>query len=128
MDLDYESDSESRTSGYEYEGNSEEESQQCSTWHGNLRRKRRIINEDDEDDGSNNDVGNENTKDLKVTETGQEAECDNVKEGEGSDAKAVGSVVDKKQDSVYRTEENPTEKKRRLWRRTKTPHVKKLRA
>lgn len=107
MDLDYESDSESRTSGYEYEGNSEEESQQSSTWHGNLRRKRRIINEDDEDDGSNNDVGNENTKDLKVTETGQEAECDNVKEAEGSDAKAVESVVDKKQDSDYRTEEKP---------------------
>lgn len=107
MDLDYESDSESRTSGYECEGNSDEESQQSSTWHGNLRRKRRIINEDDEDDGSNHDVGNENTKDLKVTETAQEGECDNVTEGDGSVAKAGESVVDKKQDSEERTEEKP---------------------
>ena len=107
MDLDYESDSESRTSGYEYEGNSDEESQQSSTWHGNLRRKRRIINEGDQDDGSNHDVGNENIKDLKVTETAQEGECDNVKEGESSVAKAGESVVDKKQDSEERTEEKP---------------------
>lgn len=70
MDLDYESDSESRTSGYEYEGNFDEEGQRASTWHGNLRRQRRVIDDDDDDDG-NVEVENNNANEAKVSQTEQ---------------------------------------------------------
>lgn len=56
MDLDYESDAESRASGYEYEGNSDEDGQRTTPRLPHLRRTRRIIDEDDDendDDGKN---------------------------------------------------------------------------
>jgi len=58
MDLDFESDSESRTSGYEVEGNSDDEAQsefgqQTSNLQGKLRRSRRVIDDDDDEEDGN---------------------------------------------------------------------------
>lgn len=72
LDLDYESDSESRASGYEYEGNSDDDSQRSSTVSGfsRPRRTRRVIDEDDDENG---DDGKNGEKSI-VTEGKKEEE------------------------------------------------------
>ena len=99
MDLDYESDSESKTSGYECEGNSDEEAQLASTWHGKLRRQRRVIDDDDDgddvDDGNdnaNNEVENTSTKEPKVSETERDELLKEDKKVSGEDKKPSESV------------------------------------
>ena len=82
MDLDYESDSESRTSGYDYEGNSDEDGQRTSTRASRLRRTRRIIDEDDEE----NDDGDLNDQESIGTEGRKEEEEKNHSNGEQPDA------------------------------------------
>ena len=54
-DLDYESDSDSRTSGYENEGNSDEDGQRISSTYARVKRQRRFIVEDDDDSADRND-------------------------------------------------------------------------
>ena len=72
MDLDYESDSESRTSGFEYEGNSDDEGQRASMWHGKLRKQRPLIDDDDDDDSNGNiAVENNNAIEAKDSQTEQ---------------------------------------------------------
>lgn len=87
MDLDFESDSESRTSGYEFEVNSDEEAQselgeQTSTLQGKLRRSRRVIDDDDDEEDGNGACGNDRKScDAKETSCFK-AEGDEKVEGE----------------------------------------------
>ena len=93
MDLDYESDSESKTSGYECEGNSDEEAQLTSTWHGTLRRQRRVIDDDDDDvDDGNNNANNASTEEPKVSETERDELLKEDEEVNGEDKDPSESV------------------------------------
>ena len=101
MDLDYESDSESRTSGYEYEGNSDEDTQsevgqRVSTWQGKLRKPRRVIEEDDDDDDDNDDGDGSNVACNNEVKSDNAEEPCILKSEQGEDVKdeKEGSVKD----------------------------------
>nr|XP_058954298.1 remodeling and spacing factor 1-like [Pocillopora verrucosa] len=72
MDLDYESGSESPTSGYEYEGNSDEDVRRKSEALTGLRRTRRIIDEDDDDNDSKDGEDSTRTEGKKGNERDNE--------------------------------------------------------
>ena len=107
MDLDYESDSESRTSGYECEGNSDEDSQPASTWHGKLRRQKRVIDDDDDDDGVKNGVESRSTEEPKVREAEQNDGCRDDKEEKGNDEELTEPESEQKKGNDDETVEKP---------------------
>ena len=97
MDLDYESDLESRASGYECDGNSDDDAQRASTWHGKLRKQRRVIDDDDDDDdddGVNKEVESRNTEEPKVAETERGEECKDDMEGKSSGEKKLSESTE----------------------------------